>query len=101
MSRAEKMARERLANNGRNNSNNRRGIPVNSDLHLCEMILKELDQTRDALRAAILIAGQAQKEWDMAPDGMKAGKILIALAGGCPGYRADIDAIHSVLKENS
>ena len=54
--------------------------------------------TVDALKAAIRIADEAREEWDRAPSGMRAGKILIALAGGCPGYRADIDAIHAVLK---
>ena len=50
-----------------------------------------------ALQSAIRIANEAREEWDKAPSGMRAGKILIALAGGCPGYRADIDAIHAVI----
>lgn len=51
----------------------------------------------NALQAAIDIAEEARREWDAAPSGMRAGKLLIALAGGCPGYRADIDAIHMTL----
>jgi hypothetical protein len=49
------------------------------------------------LNSAVKIAAEAQDEWDKAPSGMRAGKILIALAGGCPGYRADIDAIHAAI----
>lgn len=52
---------------------------------------------RKALASAIKIAGEARREWDAAPGGMRAGKILIALAGGAKGYRADIDAIHAAL----
>ncbi len=54
-------------------------------------------QLLEALKAAVKIANEARIEWDEAPNGMRAGKILIALAGGCPGYRADIDAIHAVI----
>lgn len=52
----------------------------------------------EALRKAIQTADEAREEWDKAPSGMRAGKILIALAGDCPGYRADIDAIHAALR---
>lgn len=48
-----------------------------------------------ALQSAIAVADEARREWDAAPNGMRAGKILIALAGGCRGYRADIDKIHA------
>jgi len=48
----------------------------------------------EALDAAVRIADEAREEWDKAPSGMRAGKILVALAGFAPGYRADIDAIH-------
>jgi hypothetical protein len=51
----------------------------------------------EALRLAIKIAAEAQDEWDKAPSGMRAGKILIALAGGLKGYRPDIDKVHGVL----
>lgn len=50
-----------------------------------------------ALVLAIKVADEARKEWDGAPSGMRAGKILIALSGGLPGYRQDTDAIHAVL----
>jgi hypothetical protein len=49
------------------------------------------------LRAAIKIADEAAEEWDKAPEGMRASKILLALAGHRKGYRADIDAIHALL----
>jgi hypothetical protein len=49
------------------------------------------------LRAAIKIADEAAEEWDKAPQGMRAGKILLALAGHRKGYRPDIDAIHALL----
>lgn len=52
----------------------------------------------DALRRAIKIADEAREEWDKAPAGMRAGKILIALSGHVPGYRADIDEIHDTLR---
>lgn len=51
----------------------------------------------EALRTAIKIAGEARREWDAAPSGMKAGKLLIALSGGCKNYRVDIDHIHAAL----
>lgn len=46
----EDKARERLANNGRNPANLNAGIRVGSDLHVCEMLLKEIERQRDALR---------------------------------------------------
>ncbi len=49
------------------------------------------------LRQATVIADEAATEWDKAPDGMRAGKILLALAGHMPGYRSDTDTIHGVL----
>lgn len=53
--------------------------------------------TKQALERAIMIAGEARREWDEAPSGMRAGKLLIALSGELPGYRADIDEIHTAL----
>ena len=50
-----------------------------------------------ALVAAVKVADEARDEWDAAPAGMKAGKLLIALSGRLTGYRADIDAIHAAL----
>lgn len=52
---------------------------------------------KTALQRAVKIADEAREEWDKAPSGMRAGKILIALSGGCPGYRKDIDEIHEAL----
>jgi hypothetical protein len=51
----------------------------------------------DALNAAVNIADEAAREWDAAPFGMKAGKLLLALAGHVKGYRADITAIHEAI----
>ena len=52
----------------------------------------------EALQATIRIAHEARVEWDEAPSSMRAGKILIALSGRLPGYRADIDAIHAAIR---
>lgn len=49
------------------------------------------------LAMAVKVADEARKEWDAAPEGMKAGKLLIALSGNLSGYRADIDSIHAAL----
>jgi hypothetical protein len=51
----------------------------------------------EALKAAVRIAEEARRQWDAAPMGMRTGKLLIALAGGCKGYRHDIDAIHAAI----
>lgn len=56
-------------------------------------------QMREALKAAVRIANEAAEEWDKAPDGMRAGKILLALAGHRPGYRQDTDAVHAALSQ--
>ncbi len=60
-------------------------------------LLKQRDALIGALEHAVDVAEEARKEWDAAPQGMRAGKLLIALGGNLPGYRADIDAIHSAL----
>jgi hypothetical protein len=62
-------------------------------------LLDALEAAQRELRNAVKIAGEAADEWDRAPSGMRAGKILIALSGKCPGYRADIDAIHAVIAQ--
>lgn len=51
------------------------------------------------LASAVKIAGEAADEWDTAPTGMRAGKIILALAGRIPGYRADTDAIRQALNK--
>jgi hypothetical protein len=51
----------------------------------------------DALRSVVKIADEAAQEWDSDND-MRVGKILAALCGRLPHYRADIDAIHAALK---
>lgn len=50
-----------------------------------------------ALRSFAAIAAEAHKEWD-ADNDHRVGKILRALSGDMPKYRADIDAIHAALK---
>lgn len=41
------IARERLANNGRNPANKNAGIRVGSDLHICQELLAEIDRLRE------------------------------------------------------
>lgn len=53
ISKAEIEARDRLAGNGRTPVNNNAGIRVGSDLHLCEMLLAELDDARKLLSQAV------------------------------------------------
>ncbi len=57
----------------------------------------ESDRLRNLLRIAVKVADEAREVWDNAPSGMKAGKLLIALSGKLPGYRFDIDEIHTAL----
>lgn len=57
------------------------------------------DRMAEALRTAVRVAAEAAEEWDKAPSGMRAGKILLALAGRVPGYRQDTDAIHAALAD--
>ena len=52
----------------------------------------------EALQRAVKVADEAADEWDCAPSGMRAGKILIALSGRLRGYRKDIDEIHEALR---
>lgn len=51
-----------------------------------------------ALETAICVANEAANEWDKAPEGMKAGKILLALAGHRKGYLATADSVHAALE---
>lgn len=51
----------------------------------------------EQLKKAVEIAEEAREEWDKAPQGMRPGKLLVALAGHCMGYRADIKAIHDLI----
>lgn len=57
-----------------------------------------VEQMAAALRDAIRVADEAREEWDKAPSGMKAGKLLIALSEPSLKYRADITAIHAALQ---
>jgi hypothetical protein len=66
-----------------------------------ETLYQENAQLRAALKKAIKVADEARDEWDKAPSGMRAGKILIALSGNCPGYRKDIDEIHAAIAGTS
>jgi len=73
--------------------------PNNQSSPEAQSLLERCSLLESALTAAIEIADQARDEWDMAPQGMKAGKLLMALAGHLPGYRADVDAIHRIHKQ--
>lgn len=66
-----------------------------------EKIVEVLNQTKlkQAMRAidlAIKIAEEAREEWDKAPSGMKAGKLLIALIDPSLRYRDDITEMHNI-----
>lgn len=52
-----------------------------------------------ALKSLVEIAEEAAEEWDKAPSGMRAGKILLALAGHVKGYRQDTDKIHALIAQ--
>ncbi len=54
------------------------------------------DELVTSLEAVKRIAKEAHGNWDRAED-HRVGKILWALAGGMPKYRADIDAIHAAI----
>lgn len=65
ISKAETDARDRLANNGRNPTNKNAGIRVGSDLHLCEMLLAEIDALRSWKQARLECndKDQARLDW--------------------------------------
>lgn len=50
----------------------------------------------EALQKTLQICGEAREEWDTAPEGMKAGKLLVALCTPTLRYRDDINQIHAV-----
>lgn len=54
-----------------------------------------LQLASDTITATIEVAEQARQEWDAAPQGMKAGKLLIALCDPSMRYRLDITLIHA------
>lgn len=54
-----------------------------------------------AFHTAMKVASEARKEWDKAPDGMKAGKLLIALIDPRLHYRQDITDMHAAFSEAS
>lgn len=58
-------------------------------------LLAEIERLRAALDSFVRIAHEAATEWDNGNDA-RVGKILIAMSGRVPGYRADIDAIHAL-----
>jgi len=73
------------------------GASINPNAEANLRLIVAAPELLAALQSAIKIVEEARREWDAAPNGMRAGKLLIALAGGCRGYRADIDAIHDVI----
>lgn len=64
-------------------------------------LLARVAELESTLRSAVKIANEAAEEWDKAPSGMRAGKILLALAGHRRGYRPDTDAIHAALRSET
>ncbi len=68
----------------------------------CDAVLVDLRVRADraellsALQGVIAVAAIAADEWNRDEDS-RVGKKLIALAGRCPGYRADIDAAHAAV----
>lgn len=68
--------------------------PITIVLDALEARTALLKQASLALDSAVAIASEAAEEWDKAPSGMRAGKILLALCGHVNGYRADITAFH-------
>lgn len=64
---------------------------------LIRRLAAERDDLSGALAMAVKVADEAQAEWDAAPEGMRAGKLIIALSGRAPRYRAEIDKIHATL----
>lgn len=55
----------------------------------------EIEAQRTAVESLVKIAEEAFTEWDSDND-PRVGKILLALSGEVPGYRADIDAMHAL-----
>lgn len=53
-----------------------------------------IERLQAALETFVNVAEEAFREWDKDND-PRVGKILLALAGDAPGYRADIDSIHA------
>lgn len=58
---------------------------------------EENERKRELLQSVVAFADEAWSKWD-ADDDMRVGKMLVALAGHCSGYRPDTDAIHAALK---
>lgn len=51
----------------------------------------------EAMETALSVAEEARREWDEAPSGMYAGKLLIALTDPTLHYRADITGMHAAV----
>lgn len=86
VSKAEQDARARLANNGRNPANKNAGIRVGGDLHLCEMLLAELDAARARLAALSAPEGEWQNI-ETAPRNATEIEVRIPKAGYPGHYR--------------
>lgn len=59
----------------------------------------ERDAARQALDRFVAAANDALQAWDADRDS-RVGKLLAALAGRLPGYRADVDAAHAVRQQS-
>lgn len=55
----------------------------------------EIERLRAALDSFVKIADEAATQWDNDNDA-RVGKMLLAMSGHAPRYRADIDAIHAL-----
>lgn len=55
----------------------------------------EMAGVRAALETAVRVADEALQEWDKAPEGMRPGKLLLALCTRRLHYRDDITAMHA------
>lgn len=69
------------------------------DIARCLTAAAQLPAALNAFDTAMTVADQARIEWDEAPKGMKAGKLLIALTDAGFRYRADISEMHAAITE--
>jgi hypothetical protein len=60
---------------------------------------ERIKQLEDALETAVKVADEARDEWDAAPSGMRAGKLLIALSNRRMNYRHDITTMHAARRK--
>lgn len=96
----EVLARERLANNGRNPANNNAGIRTGSDLHLCEMLIGQLDQARAAFTELASVPALADSHADLVR-ALKGSNAMLQLLRSMIDASAPISSIDEQVKINS